>query len=101
MLAIVFTLLMLVFLRIVLGFDNLLLHLSIESKRVEPSHQQTYERLVLSLRLYCVSFFFLWFFMRSIQALGRSVCEIDWPNVIEAKVGCLSKIVRTSQSLLP
>lgn len=47
-----FTLMMLIFLQAVLGFDNLL-YISIESKRVSPERQAFVRRLGIGLAIVC------------------------------------------------
>ena len=89
MLAIVFTLLMLVFLQIVLGFDNLL-YISIESKRVEQSQQKRVRQLgiIIAIALRVVLLFVVFY---AIKFLERAFFNFNWEGVIEMKEGCFAK----------
>ena len=62
MLAVIGTLLMLVFLQVVLGFDNLL-YISLESKRVEESQQQRVRKIgvIIAIVLRIVLLFVIFF----------------------------------------
>lgn len=78
------TLVMLIFLQVVLGFDNLL-YISIESKRVEKS-QQARVRLIGILIAIALRIVLLFAIMAAIGALEKPMFEIAWEGVITASV---------------
>jgi len=80
------TLLMLVFLQIVLGFDNLL-YISIESKRVEESQQKRVRQIgvIIAIALRIILLFVVFY---AIQMLENAFFELNWAGVIEAKKAC-------------
>ena len=92
------TLLMLIFLQVVLGFDNLL-YISLESKRVEAAQQQRVRKIgvIIAIVLRIVLLFVIFF---AIQALEGALFEIDL-GLIEAKVGCFVEDSRHHLTLLP
>ena len=98
MFAVVGTLLMLVFLQVVLGFDNLL-YISLESKRVEESHQQRVRKIgvIIAIALRIVLLFVIFF---AIQALEGALFEIDL-GIIEAKTACFVEDSNHHLTLLP
>jgi predicted tellurium resistance membrane protein TerC len=77
---------MLIFLQIVLGFDNLL-YISIESKRVEESQQKRVRQIgvIIAIALRIILLFVIFF---AIQALEGALFQIDWKGFIEANAGC-------------
>jgi predicted tellurium resistance membrane protein TerC len=93
------TLIMLVFLQVVLGFDNLL-YISIESKRVEESEQKRVRQLgvIIAIVLRIVLLFVIFF---AIQALEGALFEIDWKGFIEATSGCFIEDSSHQLTLLP
>ena len=97
--AIVGTLLMLIFLQVVLGFDNLL-YISIESKRVEESQQKRVRHIgvIIAIALRIILLFVIFF---AIQALEGALFQIDWPGVIEAKTACFAADSSHHLQLLP
>ena len=88
MFEIIGTLLMLVFLQIVLGFDNLL-YISIESKRVEESQQQRVRQIgvIIAIALRIILLFVVFY---AIQMLENAFFEINWTGVIEAQKACFT-----------
>lgn len=92
------TLIMLIFLQIVLGFDNLL-YISIESKRVEESQQKRVRMIgiVIAIALRVVLLFVLFY---AIKMLEGALFEINWPGVIEAQQACFQKDAAGHMSLL-
>ena len=87
--AIVGTLLMLIFLQVVLGFDNLL-YISLESKRVEESQQNRVRKIgvIIAIALRIILLFVIFF---AIQSLEGAFLEIDWKGFIEAKSACFTE----------
>lgn len=98
MLAVTGTLLMLVFLQVVLGFDNLL-YISLESKRVEESQQQRVRKIgvIIAIALRIVLLFVIFF---AIQSLEGALFELDL-GLVEAKVGCFVEDSSHHLTLLP
>lgn len=86
-----FTLLMLVFLQAVLGFDNLL-YISLESKRVAEDQQQRVRQLGIGLAIF-LRIALLFVVVRAIEAFSEPFTEIDVPHVIEAHVSVHAIIV--------
>lgn len=80
------TLLMLIFLQAVLGFDNLL-YISIESKRVAPDQQARVRRIGISLAI-GLRIALLVVLYYAIQALEHALFEINLPGVVEALETC-------------
>ena len=80
------TLIMLVFLQIVLGFDNLL-YISIESKRVAEDQQKRVRQIgiIIAIALRIILLFIIFY---AIQMLEEAFFEINWAGVIEAKKAC-------------
>ena len=76
------TLMMLIFLQAVLGFDNLL-YISIESKRVTEDQQQRVRKIgiVVAIVLRLVLLFVI---IEAIKVLQSPLFEINWEGVIEA-----------------
>ena len=70
MLAVIGTLLMLVFLQVVLGFDNLL-YISLESKRVKESQQQRVRKIgvIIAIALRIVLLFVIFFAIQGLDCL--------------------------------
>lgn len=82
----VFTLVMLVFLQAVLGFDNLL-YISIESKRVEESQQKRVQLIGIGLAI-VLRVLMLFVVVKAIEALEGPLFEIHWAGVMEAARHC-------------
>lgn len=81
------TLVMLIFLQAVLGFDNLL-YISIESKRVAQDQQQRVRRIGISLAI-VLRIVLLFVIVEAIKALEAPLFEINWAGVIEATQVCM------------
>jgi predicted tellurium resistance membrane protein TerC len=86
-----FTLLMLVLLQAVLGFDNLL-YISIESKRVPEDKQQMVRRLGIGLAI-VLRIGLLFLVVAAIGAFQEPFVELHWTNVLEGKVNVHATIV--------
>ena len=86
-----FTLLMLVLLQAVLGFDNLL-YISIESKRVEASKQSFVRKfgIALAIVLRIALLFAIYFAVRKLQ---RPIISFDWGEKVAAEISIHSLIV--------
>jgi len=86
-----FTLIMLVLLQAVLGFDNLL-YISIESKRVESESQQKVRRwgILMAIALRIV---LLFVFIQAISYFQNPLFNIQWKGVLEGDVNGHSIIV--------
>ena len=87
----IFTLLMLTFLQIVLGFDNLL-YISIESKRVTPEKQSMVRRYGLFLAIF-LRIILLWIILTAIPYLQKTIFSIDLWGVMEGHFSWHSLIV--------
>ncbi len=86
-----FTLLMLVLLQAVLGFDNLL-YISIESKRVEESKQPFVRKLGIGLAIVLrIALLFIIYF--AIRLLQDPIMQFDWTGKVSAKISVHSLIV--------
>jgi len=72
----IMTLLMLVFLQAVLGFDNLL-YISIESKRVAPEHQRSVRRIGIGLAI-GLRILLLFVVVEMIAAFQDPFLSVDW-----------------------
>ena len=79
-----FTLLMLVLLQAVLGFDNLL-YISIESKRVDPKHQSRVRKwgILLAIALRIVLLFVV---VQAISLFQTPFYSFNLPNIIEGDI---------------
>lgn len=79
-----FTLLMLLLLQAVLGFDNLL-YISIESKRVPVEHQRSVRRngILLAIALRIVLLFVI---IRAIRLFQDPLFEINFPGILEGTI---------------
>ena len=86
-----FTLLMLTFLQIVLGFDNLL-YISIESKRVEPDKQSMVRRYGLLIAI-VLRIALLFIIISAIPYLQSTIFSMDLWGVIEGSFSWHSLIV--------
>ncbi len=86
-----FTLLMLTFLQIVLGFDNLL-YISIESKRVAPDKQSMVRRYGLFIAIF-LRIILLWIILTAIPYLQTAFMTIDLWGVFEGHFSWHSLIV--------
>ena len=86
-----FTLLMLVLLQAVLGFDNLL-YISIESKRVEPEKQSFVRKfgIALAIVLRIVLLFIIYF---AVKYLQDPIIQIAWEGKVSASISIHSLIV--------
>lgn len=86
-----FTLLMLVLLQVVLGFDNLL-YISIESKRVAPESQQKvrWMGIIIAVLLRIVLLFVV---LRAIAYFQSPIFELNFTDVLEGSVNGHSLIV--------
>ncbi|GAB5405394.1 MAG: TerC family protein [Aureliella sp.] len=76
-----FTLLMLVMLQAVLGFDNLL-YISLESKRVEPEKQSMVRMWGVGLAI-ILRLVLLFVLMATLESLKFTLFEIHWEGVVE------------------
>jgi predicted tellurium resistance membrane protein TerC len=76
------TLVMLVFLQAVLGFDNLL-YISLESKRVEPDKQQYVRRVGIAIAI-VLRIVLLFVVLMAIENLTHPLFEINIPGWVEA-----------------
>ena len=74
------TLLMLIFLQAVLGFDNLL-YISIESKRVEESRQSAVRRWGVGIAI-VLRLVLLFVVMLAIEHVNASFFSLHWENVV-------------------
>ena len=86
-----FTLLMLVLLQAVLGFDNLL-YISIESKRVEVSQQQRVRRIGILVAI-ALRIILLFVVVQAISYFQDTLFKFDLPGIAEGKVNGHSLIV--------
>ncbi|MEL6947523.1 MAG: tellurium resistance protein TerC [Pseudomonadota bacterium] len=79
-----FTLMMLILLQAVLGFDNLL-YISIESKRVAPESQKSVRRwgILMAVALRIVLLFVV---IQAIALFQNRLFEVNWPGVLEGDV---------------
>lgn len=77
-----FTLLMLVLLQAVLGFDNLL-YVSLESRRVTPERQAWVRRWGIGLAIF-LRMVLLFVVVQTIAAFKAPFFELHWPGVVEA-----------------
>lgn len=86
-----FTLLMLILLQAVLGFDNLL-YISIESKRVEESQQQKvrWMGILVAIALRIVLLFVV---VQAISYFQSSLFTFNWPGILEGDVNGHALIV--------
>lgn len=78
-----FTLLMLVLLQAVLGFDNLL-YISIESKRVEPSQQRSVRRLGIGLAI-ALRIVLLFGILKAVEALQDVLFSVNVTGVMSGE----------------
>ena len=85
------TLVMLILLQAVLGFDNLL-YISIESKRVEAGKQAAVRRLGIAIAI-ALRLVLLFVLMTSLRYLQNPFCAIDWKGWIEGAFNVHSLIV--------
>jgi len=86
-----FTLLMLVLLQIVLGFDNLL-YISLESKKAEPEKQSKVRKLGIGLAI-VLRIVLLFVLMSLIQYFQKPFAELQGNNIVEFKFNLHSIIV--------
>ncbi len=86
-----FTLMMLILLQAVLGFDNLL-YISLESKKVELEKQAYVRRMGLIVAI-VLRIALLFIILQAIQVFKEPFLTISWPGVIEADVNLHSFIV--------
>lgn len=85
------TLLMLIFLQAVLGFDNLL-YISIESGRVAPEHQQRVRRLGIGLAV-ALRIVLLFVVVAAIQSFQTPFVAVQWSGVLEFEFNVHAVIV--------
>ena len=85
------TLVMLILLQAVLGFDNLL-YISIESKRVEAGKQAIVRRLGIAIAI-ALRLVLLFVLMTSLKYLQDPFCAIDWKGWMEGAFNAHSLIV--------
>ena len=78
------TLIMLVFLQAVLGFDNLL-YISLESKRVAPEKQKRVRQIGIGLAI-ALRIVLLLVIYYAIKYLEFTLFPLNWEGVIEAEV---------------
>ncbi len=86
-----FTLLMLILLQAVLGFDNLL-YISIESKRVDAASQSFVRRSGIGIAI-ALRIVLLFVLMSAISAFSEPVAKFGWKGVIEGDITFHSLIV--------
>jgi len=86
-----FTLLMLILLQAVLGFDNLL-YISIESKRVEVSQQKKVRRIGILVAI-ALRIVLLFVIVQAISYFQDILFKLDFPGIVEATVNGHSLIV--------
>lgn len=86
-----FTLIMLIFLQAVLGFDNLL-YISLESKRVKPEKQASVRKLGIGLAI-ILRIVLLFVVMRLIKYVGEPLFSFPINNFVEAHFTLHSIIV--------
>lgn len=86
-----FTLLMLILLQAVLGFDNLL-YISLESKKVAPERQAYVRRVGLIIAI-VARLVLLFVLLQAIQLFQEPFMTIDVPGVIEASLNFHAVIV--------
>ena len=85
------TLMMLIFLQAVLGFDNLL-YISIESKRVEDSKRGFVQKVGIGLAI-VLRIVLLIVLLKAVDSLQAPLFELNWTGVIEATRECGSGMV--------
>lgn len=85
------TLVMLVMLQAVLGFDNLL-YISLESKKVAPEHQSKVRKLGLGLAI-ILRIVLLFVLIQAIQLFQAPFFTLNIPGIIEGEVNLHSLIV--------
>ncbi len=86
-----FTLLMLVFLQAVLGFDNLL-YISIESKRVAPEKRKMVRQVGIGLAI-VLRIVLLLVVIQAIEAFSEPFAQVHLPGVFEADLSIHALIV--------
>ena len=79
-----FTLLMLILLQAVLGFDNLL-YISIESKRVEADRQSYVRRMGIGLAI-GLRIVLLFVLVSAIGAFKTPIASLQWKGVVEGDI---------------
>ena len=85
------TLLMLIFLQAVLGFDNLL-YISIESKRVEDSKRGYVQKVGIGLAI-VLQIVLLIVLLKAVDVLQAPLFELNWTGVVEATRECGSGMI--------
>ena len=86
-----FTLLMLVLLQAVLGFDNLL-YISLESKRVAPHQQAKLRRWGIGIAVF-LRIIFLFVVLKLVQLFQDELFAINFTNILEARFNLHAVIV--------
>ncbi len=86
-----FTLLMLILLQAVLGFDNLL-YISIESKRVTPDQQSHVRRMGIGMAI-ALRIILLFVLVSAISAFTSPIASVHWTGVVEGDITFHSLIV--------
>ncbi|MEE9315471.1 MAG: tellurium resistance protein TerC [Rhizobiaceae bacterium] len=86
-----FTLVMLVLLQAVLGFDNLL-YISIESKRVEKSQQKKVRRIGILVAI-ALRIILLFVIVKAISYFQETLFHFDFPGILAGKINGHSLIV--------
>lgn len=86
-----FTLLMLILLQAVLGFDKLL-YISIESKRVTPDQQSYVRRMGIGMAI-ALRIILLFVLVSAISAFTSPIASVHWTGVVEGDITFHSLIV--------
>ncbi len=86
-----FTLLMLIFLQAVLGFDNLL-YISIESRRVAPEHQSGVRRWGIGIAV-ALRIILLFVLVTAIDAFQEPIYKFEWEGILFGELTLHSLIV--------
>jgi predicted tellurium resistance membrane protein TerC len=86
-----FTLVMLILLQAVLGFDNLL-YISLESKKVEPQHQPMVRRVGLGLAI-ILRLVLLFVILQAIQLFQDPLVSLNMKGIIEGEINLHALVV--------
>ncbi len=86
-----FTLIMLIMLQAVLGFDNLL-YISIEANKVEPSKRSMVRKLGLAIAI-ALRLILLFALVKAIAVFQTPFLELNWVGVIEGSINFHALIV--------
>lgn len=86
-----FTLIMLILLQVVLGFDNLL-YISLESKKVAPEHQPLVRRVGLALAI-ILRLVLLFVVLQAIQLFQDPLISLNFVGVLEGDINLHALVV--------